>query len=78
MPLYYFHIHNHIDTRDDEGVELADLKAAREMAIRAARAMMAENLMIGRLWLDHWIEVENEAGQQVLALPFREAVEIDP
>ena len=77
MPLYYFHIHNHIDTRDEEGVELPDLKAARDMAIRAARAMMAENLMTGRLWLDHWIEVENEAGQQVLALPFREAVEID-
>ena len=78
MPRYFFHIHNHIETHDDVGLELPDLQAARAMALRAARAMMAENLIDGQLWLDHWIEVEDEAHQQVLAIRFREAVEITP
>lgn len=33
MPRYYYHVHDGRTTLDDEGVELADLKAAREMAI---------------------------------------------
>lgn len=78
MPRYFFHIHNHIETVDEDGLELPDLQAARKMAIKAARAMMAENLIDGQLWLDHWIEVENEAHQQVLAIKFGDAVEITP
>jgi hypothetical protein len=78
LPRYFFHIHNHIETHDEEGLELPDLQSARAMAIKAARAMMAENVVDGRLWLDHWVEVENEAGQQVLAIKFGDAVEITP
>ena len=33
MPRYYFHIHDGREILDDDGLELPDLAAAREMAI---------------------------------------------
>jgi hypothetical protein len=33
MPRYFFHVRNHVHTRDTEGTELADVAAARHEAL---------------------------------------------
>ena len=77
MPHYYFHLHNHVGARDEEGQDLPDLAAAREEAIRGARDLMAEGIKQGEVELDDWIEVQDESGAQVLAVQFRDAVDVD-
>lgn len=62
---------------DDEGFELPDVATARETAIQAARSVIAEEVMIGRVPLKHRIEVEDEDRRPVLTLPFRAAVTFD-
>jgi hypothetical protein len=44
MPRYFFHLHNDIDALDEEGVELADLEAARAMARHSVQFAAAESI----------------------------------
>ena len=76
MPRYYFHIHDDVVARDDEGIELGGPEAARRSAIDGARALICDQAKRGRIDLGHRIEVEDETGARVLVLPFGEAVEI--
>ena len=77
MPRYHFHIYNHIETRDEEGQELADDKAARHSAIEAARDLVCADVRQGHLNLDHYIEVTDGAGRPLFNISFREAFTID-
>jgi hypothetical protein len=77
MPRFFFHLHNGEDCRDTEGVELANIDAAHQEALRSARSIMAGEVIEGRLPLRDVIEVEDEAGATVTRLPFRDAVEIE-
>ena len=61
---------------DEEGVELADVREARDRAILAARDVMCGEVRAGRLCLACSIGVRDAAGQQVLVLPFSEAVAV--
>jgi hypothetical protein len=75
MPLFYFHVRNGLGfTRDEEGKVLPDVEAAREVALRGARSLIAAEVAEGRLDLRGAIEVEDEQGRPVLDLPFAEAV----
>ena len=74
MPRYYFHLHNDVDGRDDEGRELADVDAARAEAIKGARDLIAEDVRQGIVTLSHWIEVRDQRGHQVLRVRYRDAV----
>lgn len=77
MPRYFFHLHNDVETYDDEGIDLLDLAAARVEAIKGARSVMGEEIVKnGRIHLSHWVQVEDANGQQVLAVPFRDCVEV--
>ena len=78
MPRYYFHLHNDLLARDEEGRELPDLATAREEAIRGARDLIAEDIRRGKVTLSHWIEIEDDAGQRLLTVSYGEAVQIDP
>jgi hypothetical protein len=78
MPRYYFHLHNDIETEDEEGRELDGLDSAREQAILGARDLMAEEVMRGMINLSHWIEVRDERNERVLAVLFRDALEVHP
>lgn len=77
MPRYHFHIRNHVETRDEEGQELADEEAARHCALEAARGLVCEDVHRGHLNLDHYIEVTDAAGRRLFNLSFREAFTID-
>ncbi|MCJ8156617.1 DUF6894 family protein [Sphingomonas sp. LaA6.9] len=78
MLKYFFHLHNHLESRDREGKFLPDLNAAREVAISAARDIMSNNIKDGELCLSHRIEVEDASGRKVLVLRFGEALSILP
>ena len=76
MPRYFFHIHDHDVTLDEEGRELPDLAAARELALDSARELVCESIHHGHLNLDHRIEVQDQQGETALVLTFREAFTI--
>ena len=78
MPRYFFHLHNDLETRDEEGLELADVTAARGVAAHEARAMAAQSVAQGQLHLDHSIEVTDASGATLFTLRFGEVVEIEP
>jgi hypothetical protein len=76
MPCYFFNVYDDVVAIDEEGVELPDLAAAHEQAIKAARELASAELTRGTLYLKHRIEVEDEDRRPVLTLPFRAAFKI--
>ena len=76
MPRYFFHIYDHDITLDEDGRDLPDLAAARELALDSARDLVCESIHRGYLNLDHRIEVQDQQGETVIVLTFREAFTI--
>jgi hypothetical protein len=76
MALFHFHIIGDDGRMEDlEGKHLHDLEEVREEAVAGAREIMS-NRILGGTRSAHWIfEIENEAGQPVLTMPFAEAVD---
>jgi hypothetical protein len=73
MPLFYFHVFNDVVNMDEEGQELPSLDAAREHALEIARELVCEEVHQGYLNLEHRIEIDDEKGERLLALTFRDA-----
>ena len=76
MARYYFHLRTDSNVLDEKGLEFPDLAAARLRAIETARAMACADILLGRVNLDHSIEVADDQGAALLSLTFREAFEI--
>lgn len=74
MPRYFFHLHNTVETRDEEGVELPDIVAARAVAEREARCIAAEEVKHGELTLGHSIEVCDEVGTNMMTVRFGDVI----
>ncbi len=78
MPRYKFQVFNDDHTMDPDGKELPDPAAAREYALKAARAIMGDELAThGEITLSHWIEIEDERGEMSV-VTFADAVKINP
>jgi Domain of unknown function (DUF6894) len=77
MPRFFFNMRNGESIDNPDGIFLPDTRSARLEAIRSARDIMAEEVRRGHLSLSHRIEVTDENGEPVLAVPFREVVEIE-
>jgi len=77
MPRYFFHLYDDIVLHDEEGIELPDLAAARDEAVRAARELACQEVRNGKLSLHHRIEVEDEQNRPVLTLPFKAAFGVE-
>jgi hypothetical protein len=73
MPRYYFHVRGRDGLRRDvDGIELADLQAARARAVkRACEIWSAHPPQPGSN--DDAFEIADEAGRTVLTVPFSEA-----
>lgn len=76
MPRFYFHLHNDVDTFDEEGRDLPDVDAARRAAMLDARSMAAESVRLGHLDPSHYVAVTDENGDTLFCMSFREAVRI--
>ena len=76
MPRYFFNIYDDVVVKDDEGMELPNLEAARLQALNGARDLIATQVRHGYMERSHWLEVEDAAGEVLLNLTFAEAVEI--
>lgn len=75
---YYFHLINDVDVRDEEGQTFPDVGAARQFAIRQARALIAAGAVDeGRIVLHHRIDIEDDRHALVESLHFRDAVTIE-
>jgi len=77
MARYFFHLHNDLETIDEEGIELADLAAVRAVAEHEARAIAAQNVVHGHLALSHRIEVCDASGATVLVVRFGDVIAIE-
>lgn len=76
MPRFYFHVCNGNGfTEDEERSEHASLDA-RANAIKGLRGIMSGEMQRGELNLGSFIEIENEARQLVMTVPFEEAVNV--
>ena len=76
MAKYFFHLRGgSADVSDLTGTQCDDLEAVRLRAYRAAREIIAHEVLGGRLPLGERIEVEDEDQRPVFTLPFRAAVE---
>ena len=76
MPRYFFHVYDDDVAQDDEGQELPNVAAARLVAIRGARDLIAEQVRHGHFVLSHWIDVSDDQGDKVLTVTFRDVVDI--
>jgi hypothetical protein len=77
MPTFFFHIYDDAAVRDDEGIELADTRAAEAAMLQGVRALICEQVRKGRISLHHRIDVEDESGAPVASLRFGDAVTIE-
>jgi hypothetical protein len=75
MPRYYFHIRSDDDTaRDDEGTDLPDLDAARELALATARELLGNAIKEGKDVVPNTIMIADAFGREVASVPMRDVV----
>lgn len=75
MRFYFDIIDDASECLDDEGMELADLDAARRYAIDGVRSLLSADVRAGSLSFDGAVRVR-EGDRPVLVVPFGEAVVI--
>ena len=69
MPLYFFHFTNGAHAIPDiEGLNFADIAAARDCAVDDARYLIEKNQVPG--WKRWRVEVTDEAGRALITIPF--------
>jgi hypothetical protein len=79
MARFYLHVINGTGrASDEEGVELADARAAEAHAVEGIRSILADEAKAGRLDLDGRIEIADETGAVVRTVSFEDALEIRP
>lgn len=77
MAVYYFHLSDgHQALIDPDGREVADFSQIAVLALQEARAMISQDALGGRINLNQFIEVRDEAGKLVHQLSFRDAVTV--
>ena len=78
VPRYFFHLCDGRETLiDPEGRDIDDVADLGELALKEARAIISQDALGGRIRLDQYVEVRDDAGKLVYRLPFRDAVTVD-
>jgi len=79
MAKYFMHLRNGIDeVLDPEGVELSDMDAVRKKVMTAARDILVGDLRNGVVDLRYRVDAENEGGEVIYTLAFKNAFSIIP
>lgn len=76
MAHYFFHLHNDMDTPDNEGKEYPDDRAAMAEALKSARDMASHSVKEGKLDLRHFIICVDDTGREVGIVYFADAVTV--
>jgi uncharacterized protein DUF6894 len=77
MPRYHFHFWNGNEfTPDPEGIELPSLEAAYHRACLAAKEMAGQLALTQGAIDARGFEIADESGRMMLALPFRDVMEV--
>jgi hypothetical protein len=72
MPRYFFNVMNDVKTQDFDGIELADLEAARGEALKDIEEILESHFVsIGGDWTKWSIEICDIDGLLLLVVPFR-------
>jgi hypothetical protein len=78
VPRFYFHIEGDgWRVSDEEGVEAANVDAARQAAVRAAADMAADGLRTGAGRVSERIVVADESGTALVAVTVDAALRIE-
>jgi hypothetical protein len=78
VPKFYLHLRNDVDAPDEEGVELPDLEAARQTAAANARFTLGQvALDEGKINFEHRIDIEDESGEVLESVYFRDVVKVE-
>jgi len=77
LSLYFFHLCDGHDTLiDPDGREVVDVATLSDIAIKEARAMISQDALGGKISLDQFIEVRDQAGKLIHQTAFRDAVSV--
>ena len=75
MRRYYLHIRNADDVLlDEEGTDLPDLNAARELALASARDLLGDAIKAGKGVVPESIVVADADGQELMSVPLEHAL----
>lgn len=79
MARYFMHLRNGSDeVLDPEGVELSGIDAIRTDVLKSARDILVGDLRSGVVDLRYRIDAENEGGEVIYTLAFKNAFSIIP
>jgi hypothetical protein len=74
MPRFFLHVHNRIGfVEDEEGQDLPDLDAARDVAIASIRSIISEEASQGAIDLGGRVEIVDEHRRTLSVVPFADA-----
>jgi len=74
---YYFHLRDGVERLlDPQGADVDDPAQLARMALKEARAVVAQEALEGEINLQQRIEIEDEGGNLVHSLSFADAVRI--
>ena len=77
MPRFFFNIYNNVTTIDYEGVESANVDAAKARALTEFRSLIAAAVLDnGEVVLGHRIDVLNAERERVSRIELRDALTI--
>jgi hypothetical protein len=75
MPRFFFHLYEDTPVLDEEGDVLTGIEAAQSAAMKSARSLAAEQVLKGKLNLNHSIDIVDDSRTVVCAVTFRDALE---
>ena len=72
MPRFFIHVRSngHCWSYDEDGLDFPNVETARKEVLRAAQDLISVFAARDQDPRDHAVEIENEAGEVVLHLPF--------
>jgi hypothetical protein len=75
MALYFLNVYNRTGaSRDEEGMDLPDLDAARVQAVNGIRSILQDEVGHGAIDFEGRVEVLDEAGHLLATVTYRDAV----
>lgn len=78
MPHYYFHVCDGGGvSADEEGLDVADLAAARTHAIDGIRSILSDEIRTGEVSIGGRVLIMDESNRILLTVPFTDAVKVD-